>query len=156
MRQVLTTALDAATNAGASYVDVRVVEGVSETLSTRGANVEGLDRSESLGYGVRVLRNGAWGYAASPKLDLDEVARIARVAVEVAEASSTAQTRPVELVDEPVHAARGQRPWGAIPSPYRSKRSWACSSRHPRRWSASTGCERDAERWTSTGSTSGS
>ena len=90
MRQVLTTALDAATNAGATYADVRVVEGVSETISTRGANVEGLDRSESLGYGVRVLRNGAWGYAASPKLDLDEVARIARVAVEVAEASSTA------------------------------------------------------------------
>ena len=103
MRQVLTTALDAATDAGASYVDVRVTEGVSESLSTRGATVEGLDRSESLGYGVRVLCNGAWGYAASPKLDLDEVARIARVAVEVAEASSSSQSRPVELVDEPVH-----------------------------------------------------
>jgi len=103
MRQLLTTALDAATNAGASYVDVRVTEGVSESISTRGATVEGLDRSESLGYGVRVLKNGAWGFAASPKLDLAEVARTAGVAVQVAEASSTSQTRPVELVDEPVH-----------------------------------------------------
>ncbi|MPZ90246.1 MAG: TldD/PmbA family protein [Actinobacteria bacterium] len=105
MRQLLTTALDAATDAGATYVDVRVLEAVSESLSTRGAIVEGLDRSESLGYGVRVLRNGAWGYAASPRLDLGEVSRIARMAVEVAEASSTSQTRPVELVDEPVHVA---------------------------------------------------
>jgi TldD protein len=103
MRQILTTALDAATDAGATYVDVRVLEAVSESLSTRGAIVEGLDRSESLGYGVRVLCNGAWGYAASPRLDLGEVSRIASMAVEVAEASSTSQTRPVELVDEPVH-----------------------------------------------------
>src|SRR5665809_5544 len=103
MRQVLTTALDAATHAGATYVDVRVTEGVTESLSTRGPTVEGLDRSESLGYGVRVLKNGAWGYAACPKLDLDEVARIAHEAVEVAEASSSSRSRPVELVDEPVH-----------------------------------------------------
>ena len=110
MRQVLTTALDAATDAGASYVDVRLLEGVSESFSTRGATVEGLDRSETLGYGVRVLYDGAWGYAASPKLDLADVARNARVAVEVAKASSKVQSRPVELVDEPVHVAAWETP----------------------------------------------
>ena len=103
MRDLLAGALDAATDAGATYADVRAVEGTSEIISARGATVEGLDRSESMGFGVRVLADGAWGYAASADLSPQEVTRIATIAVEVARASATAQSRPIELVDEPVH-----------------------------------------------------
>jgi TldD protein len=115
MHEVLSRALDAAVDAGSSYVDVRVLEGSSETLSTRGGTVEGLDRAESLGYGVRVLADGAWGYAASPDLNPDEVSRIALVAVEVARASAKAQSRPVELVDEPVHRGSWSTPFERDP-----------------------------------------
>ncbi|MGH2697670.1 MAG: TldD/PmbA family protein [Actinomycetota bacterium] len=110
MREVLTRALDAAMDAGASYADVRVLEGTAETLSARGTTVEGLDRSDSLGYGVRVLADGAWGYAASPDLGHDGVAHVALVAVDVARASAQARSRPVELAEEPVHSGSWTTP----------------------------------------------
>ena len=94
-------ALDAATASAASYADVRVVESESEALAVRGPQVEALDRSRSQGIGVRVLLDGAWGYAASARLDRASVQRAAATAVEVARASATARSTPVELVPEP-------------------------------------------------------
>jgi TldD protein len=106
MDELLQRALDAATSAGADYADVRSVETATESLSVRGPVVEGLDRSESMGFGVRVLVSGSWGHASSARLSSDEVTRVAQTAVEVARASATAQTRPVELVPEPAHQDR--------------------------------------------------
>lgn len=103
MRDLLRSALDAATAAGATYGDVRGAIVDSESLSVRGATVEGLDRSTSEGFGVRVLVDGAWGFASSPLLGTEEAARVARLAIEVARASATAIARPVELVPEPAH-----------------------------------------------------
>lgn len=103
MDDLIRAALDAAMASGASYADVRAVEAVSESLSVRGSTVEALDRSESAGFGVRVLRNGAWGFAASAHLDGGSAASVARKAAEVAAASALATARPVELVPEPVH-----------------------------------------------------
>ncbi|MFN2593617.1 MAG: TldD/PmbA family protein, partial [Actinomycetota bacterium] len=103
MKEILEAALDAAVAAGAGYADVRGVETRTENLSVRASQIEALDRSDSVGFGVRVLANGAWGYAASSSLEHDEAARIARLAVEVAQASAVARNTPVELVPEPVH-----------------------------------------------------
>src|SRR5690606_22265183 len=49
------------------------------------------------GFGVRVLVDGAWGFAASADVKRDEVARIARQAVAQAKANRSALIRPVEL-----------------------------------------------------------
>lgn len=103
MRDLLQRALDAAVDAGAGYADVRGVEGTSEALTVRGPTVESFDRSDSIGFGVRVIVDGAWGYAASARLDDTEAARVAATAVEVARASARATKTRVELVDEPVH-----------------------------------------------------
>lgn len=103
MRDLLRSALDAATADGATYADVRGAVVDSESLSVRGPTVEGLDRNTSEGFGVRVLVEGAWGFASSPHLDAQEAGRVARLAVDVARASATAVTRRVELVPEPVH-----------------------------------------------------
>jgi TldD protein len=105
VRELLNEALDAATASGASYADVRGIETTSESLSIRDRTVEGLDRLESAGFGVRVLVDGAWGFACSAVLGRDEAARIARVAADVARASATAISKPVELADEPAHRA---------------------------------------------------
>lgn len=105
MKELLTAALDAATSSGATYVDVRGVELMSEALGVRGPQVEALDRNESHGFGVRVLVDGAWGYSSSSLLTADEAQRVARTAVEVGKASATALSKPVELVPEPAHKA---------------------------------------------------
>ncbi|MGH2734317.1 MAG: TldD/PmbA family protein [Actinomycetota bacterium] len=110
MQDLLRGALDAATAAGAKYADARGVEARSESISVKGGTVEGLDRGESVGFGVRVIADGAWGYAASALLEPGEATRIARLAVEVARASATAQSRPVELVPEPAHTGTWSTP----------------------------------------------
>jgi TldD protein len=110
VKELAEAALDAAVSAGASYADVRVVSSKSEALSVRGESVEALDRSDSNGYGVRVLAEGAWGFAASPTLEEVAAREAALKAVEVARASATALVRPVELVPEPVHRATWSTP----------------------------------------------
>ena len=105
MRELLEKALDAATAAGASYADVRSVEGSHEGLTINGEVVESLDLSESVGYGVRVLVDGAWGFAATAKLDEAEAARVAQIAVAIARAGASRISAPVELVPEPPHRA---------------------------------------------------
>src|SRR5688500_14799021 len=103
MRELLGKALDAAVAGGADYADVRVVQTSSESLSVNGPSVESLERSESDGFGVRVLVDGAWGYASSAELSEAAAVRIAALAVEVGRASATRVAERVELAPEPAH-----------------------------------------------------
>lgn len=115
MNELLEAALDAATSGGASYADARFVRGESESLSLKGSTIEALDRSESIGYGVRVLVDGAWGYAASAVLDVQEVRRVALTAVEVGKASARLIRKPIELAPEPAHVAEWSTPFEIDP-----------------------------------------
>jgi TldD protein len=111
IQDYLLTALQAASDSGARYADVREVLTESQSLATRGSAVEAVDHSESLGYGVRVLVAGAWGYAASARAGDDRTAAdVARRAVAVAKASATAINRPVELVPEAGHVDEWSTP----------------------------------------------
>jgi TldD protein len=110
MEDFLRSVLDHAAFAGADYVDVRAVETRTETLSVAGPAVEALDRGHSLGFGVRVLVDGAWGHAASARLDGPEPERVARTAVEVARAATTTGPSSVALAPEPAHRATWSTP----------------------------------------------
>ncbi|MDQ3952110.1 MAG: TldD/PmbA family protein [Actinomycetota bacterium] len=110
MEDLLGAALDAAVAAGASYADARSVESTSEALSVRGEVVEALERSDSEGFGVRVLVDGAWGFAASYDTERSSAAATAAAAVGVARATATALEQPVELVPEPAHRATWSSP----------------------------------------------
>ncbi|MGQ0642643.1 MAG: PmbA/TldA family metallopeptidase, partial [Gemmatimonadaceae bacterium] len=76
-------AVDAARSAGAQYADVRIARYRSEAVSTRERRVQGLSDNETAGMGVRVLVNGAWGFAASADLTADAAASLARAAVDL-------------------------------------------------------------------------
>ncbi|MBW3594313.1 MAG: TldD/PmbA family protein [Actinobacteria bacterium] len=115
MKDLVIKALDSAVAGGASYADVRGVDTASEALSVRDDTVEALDRVHSSGFGVRVLVDGAWGFACSARLDDREPDRIAATALEVARASATAIARPVELVEEPPHIATWRSPFEKDP-----------------------------------------
>src|SRR4026207_1637147 len=74
-------ALNAAKTAGASYADIRVARNRSQNVGTREQQIAGLQDSETFGCGVRVIADGAWGFAASRELTNAEVERVARLAV---------------------------------------------------------------------------
>lgn len=94
---IITRALNRTERLNASYADTRVVRIVEETLSTKNGVVEGMSRSESLGFGVRVLKNGGWGYPASAELTPAEVDRVCALACKIAVASGRLKERAVRL-----------------------------------------------------------
>ncbi len=102
-RDLALLALDAARSSGAQYADVRISRNRNQSISTREQRVQGLTDNETFGFGVRVLVDGAWGFAASQDLAREEVARIARQAVAQARANRSALLRPVVLAPaEPI------------------------------------------------------
>src|SRR6476619_793080 len=94
-------ALDTASAQGATYADVRVVRRLEESIAVKSGRVEGVASGESEGFGVRVLVDGAWGFAASHVLTATEADRVAAQAVRIARASATALRDRVQLDDRP-------------------------------------------------------
>jgi TldD protein len=97
VRDMMMLALDAARRGGASYADVRVARNRTQSVATRENRVTGLQDSETMGLGVRVLADGAWGFAATRELTPLEVQGAAQEAVRQARANRSALLRPVEL-----------------------------------------------------------
>jgi TldD protein len=93
-------ALDAATRRGASYADVRVLEERGRSLTTKNGKVGHVSDSESLGIGVRVLLDGAWGFAATDDMTRDAIERTAEHAAAIARASAQVMREPVTLAPE--------------------------------------------------------
>ncbi len=110
MRDLTSRALDTATALGASYADVRVVRRLEESINIKSGRLEGVSAGESEGFGVRVLVDGAWGFAASHHLGMDEADRVAGEAVRIAKASATALRNPVELDGRPPAHGRYETP----------------------------------------------
>ncbi|MGH9275965.1 MAG: TldD/PmbA family protein [Acidimicrobiales bacterium] len=101
MNDLIDRALDAADRLGAGYADVRVAQRTTEQLTVKNGQLEAATSSQSAGFGIRVLVDGAWGFSASALLEPAEADRIAREAVDIARASGLAQKEPVELDDTP-------------------------------------------------------
>jgi TldD protein len=110
MRDLTNRALDTATALGASYADVRVIRRVEESINIKSTRVEGVQAGETEGFGVRVLVDGAWGFAASHQLSTGEADRVAAEAVRIARASATALRHPVNLDDRPPAQGRFETP----------------------------------------------
>jgi TldD protein len=90
-------ALAAARRLGASYADIRINRYRFESVNTREQQVQNVARNQDFGFGVRVLVNGAWGFAASPIVTADQVTRVTRTAVEIARANAVYQRRAITL-----------------------------------------------------------
>ncbi len=98
-------ALAAATAAGASYADIRIADYQSQSIRTREAQVQSTSDSQDSGFGIRVIAKGSWGFAASARIDKEEVVRVAQQAVKIAEINSVLQQEPVQLAPTDAHQA---------------------------------------------------
>ncbi len=105
-RDAMLEALDALRRHGdVTYGDVRFVEDRHEQIRVRDGRLEGLDAREGRGVGVRVIVDGAWGFASTPGTDTGRVVAAALRAREVAIASARAGGAKVRLdpIDAPEH-----------------------------------------------------
>ncbi len=101
VRQVSERALDAASAAGASYADCRVINRTVQKITVKNGVVASVELLEDEGVGIRVITDGAWGFAAVDVLDAAAVEDAARHAVRIARASARVNRVPVRLAPAP-------------------------------------------------------
>ena len=97
------------------YADLRVQQIEVERLSTTSLKVEPIEKSVSLGYAVRVLKNGSWGFAASSQFDEKEYERIIKLALAIADASRKVNKIPIELGEIPSNKGSYESPFEKDP-----------------------------------------
>jgi TldD protein len=103
MRELCDEAVAAALAAGASYADARVVVRRAQTVATRNRRVDRLDDVETQGLGVRVLVDGAWGFAGDNDLSVEAARSAAARAAAFAKAAPGSHQRELAPV-EPAQA----------------------------------------------------
>nr|WP_229421790.1 TldD/PmbA family protein [Massilia aquatica] len=113
-------AMNAATKAGATYCDVRIGRYLNQFITTRDLSVENIVNTESSGVGVRVIANGAYGFASTNDMSPDSIAAAARQAVAIARANSKLQSEPLQMapvkgVGEVAWATPFTKDWRTVP-----------------------------------------
>lgn len=95
---------------GCEYGEIRLCTYRHQRLWAQDLSLKRLSDNESSGFGVRVLWRGAWGFAASYRKTPEEIQRIVRLAVEIAQGSHLSQREPVRLVPVPAYQDRYETP----------------------------------------------
>ena len=110
MRTLAERAVETAKLKGASYADCRIIHTNVEEITVQNGKVSDLEIIEDVGFGVRVIADGAWGYACAPDLSPDSLDKIATEAVAIAKASAMLKKDDVRLAPEDVYDDRWQTP----------------------------------------------
>ncbi|GAA3726162.1 TldD protein [Spinactinospora alkalitolerans] len=103
LRPLADAALQRARDLGADHADFRLERIRGQGLILADGAVETAADSDTLGFAVRVIHNGTWGFASSTLLTPDSAAATAARAVEVAKVASAINTERIELAPEPAH-----------------------------------------------------
>ena len=115
MNEILGWALNLAAQRGASYVDARIVDDRSRSLATKNGKLGHASDAESQGIGIRVIADGAWGFAASKDLSRAVVEDTAARALAIARASARVKQEDVRLAPEKPVTAEWTTPYRIDP-----------------------------------------
>ena len=102
-RRLGEVALAHAQQLGATHADFRFERILEQSLAVRDGVLQDASDSEDLGFAVRVVHQGAWGFASGVIATEDEARRVAASAVAVAQVAASMTSQPVQIAPEPVH-----------------------------------------------------
>ncbi len=103
-RRLAEAALARAQDFKVTHADFRFERVRHQGIRVRDGSLQGAGDSEDLGFAVRVILNGAWGFAAGMVLTRESAVQVTETAVRVAQVAARMTTEPVALADEPVYA----------------------------------------------------
>jgi TldD protein len=104
MRPMADAALQRVRELGAEHADFRLERIRNQNLVLRDGRVDSASNGQDVGFAVRVVQDGTWGFAAGVDLTPEAAVAVAEQAVEVAKVSRAVNSEPIELADEPVYA----------------------------------------------------
>lgn len=93
------------------FGDIRIIDERSQFISVKNSNIGDMSDDISMGFGIRVLYKGGWGFASGKTLNLACVKETALKAVEIAKASSSVKKTKTKLAYEPPHKDYWQTPY---------------------------------------------
>jgi TldD protein len=103
-RELGAVALGRAQELGATHADFRFERIRHQHLGVRDGVLQTAMDADDLGFAVRVIHRGSWGFAAGVVLTPEEASRVAETAIAVAEVAAEMTSMPVEIAPEPVYA----------------------------------------------------
>ena len=102
-RELADAALTRARELGAEHADFRLERIRTGVLQLRDAKLDSSTDTEDVGLAVRVIHDGAWGFASDIARTPDAARRLAEQAVATAKVSRVLSDDPVTLAPEPVY-----------------------------------------------------
>jgi TldD protein len=93
-------AVEHALSQGAGYAEARVQRNSSRTLTLKNGLAEPVTIGRKLGVGIRVIVDGALGFASTNKLNAEEIRTAAQSAVRTARASKRLVAHPIQMSQE--------------------------------------------------------
>lgn len=115
MKEFAELALNTVKVRNAAYGDIRIIRTRAERIATKNGKVESMIESENMGFGVRVLVNGCWGFASGDELTKENVEKISVQATEIAKASALLKKHDITLAHEPAHVDNWKTPFEINP-----------------------------------------
>ncbi len=103
MEDLIEFAVDMALKKGAKYSEARYHKKAGIDFSLKNGELQGVEVINSEGIGIRVLADGALGFASTNILTKESIANAVEVAVKLAKNSSKLRKAPIEFSEETFH-----------------------------------------------------
>jgi TldD protein len=103
LRRLADVALQRAKDFGVEHADFRLERIRTQDLSLRDAALQGATDHEELGFAVRVIVEGTWGFASTDVLTKESAVRAAEEAIRVAQIAKPINSERIALAAEPAY-----------------------------------------------------
>jgi TldD protein len=103
LHRLADAALQRARDFGVEHADFRLERLRSQNLRLRDGVLQGAHDGVDVGFAVRVIVDGTWGFASTVELTQEAAVRITEEAVRVAQVSAAISSERIELAAEPVY-----------------------------------------------------
>jgi TldD protein len=102
-RRLADAALARAQDFHVSHADFRFERVRGQDIRVRDGRLQGASDTEDVGFAVRVILNGAWGFASGVVLTPEHAIQVTETAIRTAQVAAAMTTTPVALAPEPVY-----------------------------------------------------
>lgn len=104
MKDLCIEAINSAKTAGADYADIRIIKQRDQRIIMMDRSPKQIDDEDSYGFGIRILKDGAWGFYSSSDVNKENINLGVKKALNIAHASaSTLEDEGITLASEPAH-----------------------------------------------------
>ena len=102
-RRLADAALARARDFHVSHADFRFERVRAQDIRVRDGRLQGASDTEDVGFAVRVILDGAWGFASGVVMTAEAAVKVAETAIRTAQVAAAMTTTPVALAPEPAY-----------------------------------------------------